>query len=74
MSRYATFCHLERHVLSHCRFHNRHLHQPVREDFRRLAEKVAKETLTGDEPHIRTFQATTPPEVDGAVAEVKVRT
>jgi len=35
---------------------------------------MARETLTGDEPHIRTFEATTPPEVDGAVPEVKVRT
>jgi len=48
------------------------LHEPVKKDFRRLQEKIARGVLTGDEPHKIWFTQKTPPGVEGAVPEVEV--
>ena len=59
-------------VLLRFRFHNGHLHEPVKKDFRRLQEKISREVLTGDEPHKINFKQKTPPDIQGAVPEVEV--
>jgi hypothetical protein len=54
------------------RFHSRHLGEECRKDFRRLSEKVANETVTGEEQYRHVFRRETPPDVVGAVALVEV--
>ena len=67
MLRYAAL------VLRCVSFHNMHLHERARVDFRRLSEKVDRETDMGDSQYRHVFQRDTPPDVHGAVAQVKVR-
>ena len=60
------------HTVLHFRYHNDNVGQRCRTDFRRLAEKVAQQTVTGDEEYTHTFRRKTPTDVHGAVAQVEV--
>ena len=55
-----------------CRWHNDKLDTPMRLDFRRLSEKIERETRTGAEKYMHTFEAATPADVEGAKRHIEV--
>ena len=56
----------------HFRYHNAKVGEECRKDFRRLSERVANETVTGEEQYRHMFRRLTPADVLGAVPQVEV--